>query len=289
MEPGVAVARRPALVTLFAFFACLAGMSYGVGAGCALFWGRDEPTIAAFIASAAVLRLTAGWGLLRLKNYGRVAEIISAIAWLPFTYFASERFGTAWQLLLPGALIAIGAIVYLSRPSVRALFDAAELLAPPAGAAPILGMAFFVTALVSTVAISNILTGTGRSPQKRTMADMRIIATAWEARATDVNRYNAAAIAFPTSGATLEELTTFLAPTYVKKFPKSDGWGTAWQFGIDQPWGSQEPAQVYTIISFGKDGKRDSTWPLGATQASDCDIIYSNGTFLQYPDGVQQQ
>ena len=287
MEPGVAVARRPALVTLFALFANIAGMSYAVAAGVAMFLGERE--IAGGIAIAALFRLTAGWGLLRLQNYGRVAEILSAFVWFPFAYFAASRFGTAWQLLLPGTLIAIGAIIYLSRESVRTLFAAAELSAPPANIAFWLGTAFFITALLSGAALPTILEGTGRGPHKRTMADMRIIATAWEARAADVNRYNAAAIGFPTSGATLEELTTSLTPTYVKKMPKSDAWGNAWQFGIDRPWGSKEPAQVYTIISYGKDGRRDPTWPLGATQAFDCDIIYSNGLFLQYPEGIQQQ
>jgi len=287
MEPGVAPLRRPRIVTLLAFFAIVAGMSFLVAAGVAMFLGA--PPVAATIAIAACLRLTSWWGLLRLKPYGRIAEIISAIAWLPFAYFAWGRFGTAWQLLLPGTLLAIGAIVYLSLPSARTRFAGSALAMSPAAVARWVGIAVFINALLAAVAIPNLLTATGRSPQKQTMADMRTIATAWEARATDVNRYNAAATAFPTSGATLEELTTFLTPTYVKKLPRDDGWGNPWQFGIDQPGGSKEPAQVYTIISTGKDGRRDRSWTLGATHDFDCDIIYSNGVFLQYPEGIQQQ
>src|SRR5207248_9580115 len=121
--------------------------------------------------------------------------------------------------------------------------------------------------------------------QKRTMASMREIATAWEARATDFNRYNAAAAAFPTTGVTAENLVTYLTPTYIKILPQKDGWGHNWQFGTDQPWGSKNAAQLYVIISYGRDGRSQGRWEGGTTTNFDCDIIYSNGTFLQYPEG----
>jgi len=147
-----------------------------------------------------------------------------------------------------------------------------------------------IIGILAAIAIPNLLTAMQRSKQKRTMADMRTIATAWEARATDVNRYNAAGLTFPTGNASIDDLTTYLAPTYVKTFPRKDGWGTNWGFGVDQPWGdTSKPAQVYAIISYGKDAATQSTPNGGATTNFDCDIIYSNGTFLQYPEGVQQQ
>ncbi|HYS55984.1 MAG TPA: prepilin-type N-terminal cleavage/methylation domain-containing protein, partial [Thermoanaerobaculia bacterium] len=46
-----------------------------------------------------------------------------------------------------------------------------------------------IIGILAAIAIPNLLTAMQRSKQKRTMADMRTIATAWEARATDVNRY----------------------------------------------------------------------------------------------------
>ena len=76
----------------------------------------------------------------------------------------------------------------------------------------------------------------------------------------------------------------------MKTFPRKDGWGTNWGFGVDQPWGdTSKPAQVYAIISYGKDAATQGSPNGGATTNFDCDIIYSNGTFLQYPEGVQQQ
>src|SRR3954464_13791412 len=86
-----------------------------------------------------------------------------------------------------------------------------------------------IIGILAAIAIPNLLTAMQRSKQKRTMADMRTIATAWEARATDLNKYNAAgACTYPTnaSNVTVANLVTFLAPTYVKSFPQVDGWGT---------------------------------------------------------------
>src|SRR5947208_5851675 len=129
-----------------------------------------------------------------------------------------------------------------------------------------------IIGILAAIAIPNLLTAMQRSKQKRTMADMRTIATAWEARATDVNRYNAAGVTFPTTNATIDDLTSFLAPTYVKTFPRKDGWGTNWGLGVDQPWGTAPPAQVYAIISYGKDAASQSAAVGGATTNFDCDI-----------------
>jgi general secretion pathway protein G len=146
-----------------------------------------------------------------------------------------------------------------------------------------------IIGILAAIAIPNLLTAMQRSKQKRTMADMRTIATAWEARATDINRYNAAGVTVPTASVTIANLTSFLAPTYVKTFPQKDGWGTNWGLAADQAWAAGSPAQVYVIISYGKDSSAQSSYAGGATTNFDCDIIYSNGTFIQYPEGVQQQ
>ena len=49
-----------------------------------------------------------------------------------------------------------------------------------------------IIGILAAIAIPNLLTAMQRSKQKRTMADIRSIATAWEARATDMNNYSAA-------------------------------------------------------------------------------------------------
>ncbi len=44
-----------------------------------------------------------------------------------------------------------------------------------------------IIGILAAIAIPNLLTAIQRSKQKRSMADIRSIATAWEARATDNN------------------------------------------------------------------------------------------------------
>jgi general secretion pathway protein G len=148
-----------------------------------------------------------------------------------------------------------------------------------------------IIGILAAIAIPNLLTAMQRSKQKRTMADIRTIATAWEARATDVNRYNAAGVTFPTPGnVSWDNLNQYLAPSYVKSFPKNDGWGNSYAFGASQTWGASTAAQAYSIESYGKDGSSGGMAPPGITQTTnfDCDIIYSNGSFVQYAEGVQQ-
>lgn len=132
-----------------------------------------------------------------------------------------------------------------------------------------------------------------RAKQKRTMADMRSIATAWEARATDVNRYNAAGVtAGLASSVSGTQLSGGLTPTYIKNLPQKDGWGKDYEFGADQAWGigTQTAAQQYGIQSAGRDGAITAAGsPTGATTNFDCDIVYQNGSFVQYPEGVQTQ
>ena len=147
-----------------------------------------------------------------------------------------------------------------------------------------------IIGILAAIAIPNLLTAMQRAKQKRTMADMRTIATAWEARATDVNKYNAAgAISLPTVVLGNTTMTTILSPTYIKSLPPRDGWGNDWKYVADQNFGSATAAQQYGILSFGRDGIIQSA-PVGSSTTNfDCDIIYSQGGFLQYPEGVQQQ
>jgi len=145
-----------------------------------------------------------------------------------------------------------------------------------------------IIGILAAIAIPNLLTAMQRSKQKRTMADMRTIATAWEARATDVNKYNAAGAASATVDVPGSTLSGALSPTYIKQLPTKDGWGTNWDLKVDVAFGGSIAAQVYQVRSYGKDGKIDGGGT-GPTTVFDCDIIYSNGSFIKYPEGVQTQ
>ena len=140
-----------------------------------------------------------------------------------------------------------------------------------------------IIGFLAAIAIPNLLTAMARSKQKRTMADMRTIATAWEARATDTNKYSAAgACTIPSTTATPTDMGTMLSPTYIKVLPPKDGWNTGWEYRVS--------AQSYGVISYGKDSVTEGgTYSCGPTTNFDCDIVYSEGSFLRYPDGVQTQ
>jgi general secretion pathway protein G len=148
-----------------------------------------------------------------------------------------------------------------------------------------------IIGILAAIAIPNLLNALQRARQRRTMADMRTIAIAWEARDVDTARYNAAGAGFqgvsqPVDPGDLEQQVT---PTYLKHMPKVDGWNNAFGLFADVAWGNAAPASRYVIISAGKDGKFDGSIPPGATTQFDCDIVYSAGVFVVYPEGVQQQ
>jgi type II secretion system protein G len=148
-----------------------------------------------------------------------------------------------------------------------------------------------IIGILAAIAIPNLLTAMQRSKQKRTMADMRSIATAWEARATDLNRYNAAGAISQLPEDVTADLSGALAPTYIKNLPMKDGWGNAYEFRTDIAWGSAAgQAQNYQIWSSAKDGSFESAGGTGGgTTSFNSDIIFSNGSFTQYPEGVQTQ
>jgi type II secretion system protein G len=143
-----------------------------------------------------------------------------------------------------------------------------------------------IIGIIAAIAIPNLLTALQRSKQRRTMADIRTIASAWEARAADTSAYNAAG---GVSGADQvmapSMLVTFLAPTYMKHVPLTDAWATPFAFFTDQAVGSSTLAQKYAIVSAGHDQVVTPELIQGPFTNYDCDIVYSNGAFLSYPVG----
>jgi general secretion pathway protein G len=142
-----------------------------------------------------------------------------------------------------------------------------------------------IIGILAAIAIPNLLTAMQRSKQKRTMADIRSIATSWEARATDTNSYLVAGIISITNMAAVNasDLKTQLTPTYIKQLPVRDGWEHDYEFQGDTS------GSTYYIISYGKDKTADAAFTPGGTTDFDNDIVYSNGSFVKYPEGVQVQ
>lgn len=145
-----------------------------------------------------------------------------------------------------------------------------------------------IIGILAAIAIANYWNAMNRSRQKRTMVDQKAIATAWESRATDVGAYNAAGFTFPTSSFTEANMRGLLTPTYINNIPVKDGWEKPLDFGASSAIGSGTAADTYAIRSRGRDGTLDTsgTYIDGPTTRFDCDIIFSNGNFVVYPEGV---
>jgi len=109
------------------------------------------------------------------------------------------------------------------------------------------------------------------------MADMRSVATAWEARATTINSYSVGVR--QNRRVASAELARALEPTYIRKLPRTDAWGTEFRLT------TADQGQTYTIRSLGSDGESDRIANLGGptTNFSD-DLIFSNGSFTRYPE-----
>ncbi len=147
-----------------------------------------------------------------------------------------------------------------------------------------------IIGIIAAIAVPNLLLAIQRAKQRRTMIDIRNMATSWEARNSEASRYNAAGQANGIEGADqaidIQQLHDALSPTYIKDLPRVDGWGTPYRAYTNKPWGGAEKATNYVIISLGKDTILETDPTTGPFTNFDCDIVYANGTFLSYPDGV---
>jgi len=111
-----------------------------------------------------------------------------------------------------------------------------------------------VVVLVAAAVVSNVRIAMNRSHQKRTMAAMRDWAVALEA----------GHLTKPTAS--------------YRKASMADGWG--------RPFRITTTPNSYTITSLGRDGHADRVATAGAIRSFDCDIVYSNGSFVSWPEGI---
>lgn len=137
-----------------------------------------------------------------------------------------------------------------------------------------------ILGILAAIAIPNFLTAMQRARQKRTMAEIRAVASAVEAYAQEENR-------FPE--VPMSELSSVLVPKYAQRLPTHDGWGMelryeCWPSGV---------CSNYAISSAGADRafEHGSAMEYGTdeTKTTDFndDILFSNGSFVQFPEGVQ--
>ena len=147
-----------------------------------------------------------------------------------------------------------------------------------------------IIGIIVAIAIPNLLNAIQRAKQRRSMGDIRTTATAVEAYAVDMNRYPPAAANYtlPTEltgigGTTLGNMANYISPTYVKQVPLADGWNSWFVYNTDSN------GTVYVLAAAAKDGEVTAGATLaGPTTDFNSDIVYANGSFLQWPEGVQR-
>ncbi len=132
-----------------------------------------------------------------------------------------------------------------------------------------------IIGIIAAIAIPNLLNAINRGRQKRTMADIRSIGTALEAYSVDFNFY-------PKVTATqVSELVTYLQPTFIKVMPTADGWAQLLQVLMDVQGTS------YTVYSRGKGNLGTVPANSGATTDFAAAIVFANGQFYSWPEGMQ--
>jgi type II secretion system protein G len=144
-----------------------------------------------------------------------------------------------------------------------------------------------IIGIIVAIAVVNMLNAIQRARQKRTMADMKTVATAVEAYAVDWNAYPAAAgfsmpsgLSLPTG--TLGSVSASIAPTYLRMLPLVDGWSSYFTYG------ASTAKSDYVLRSTGADGIAETTPAFGGTTDFNADIILVDSIFVQFPEGAQK-
>ena len=214
-----------------------------------------------------------------LKSIRRSVWVLLAIMTVLFSWIAGVATesaiidGCTWAernaaiIYLLGALLSIVAFYGLHR---LPFFDRERSVRRTRVFALLLVLPWLFGLLISGPAQ---LGAVNRGRQKRTMADMRQCATALE-------MYGQAYGVYPETDDPVELRALLLEFT---RMPEHDGWL--------QPWRVQVTNYSYTIVSYGKCGEPDypslTDYQNETTTGFQSDIVYANGEFVRWPEGIQ--
>lgn len=226
--------------------------------------GGPETIVFAFLpllvpALLAVGHFLCAAGLQRGRPSGKT--LLTAFSWLGMLRIP---FGTVASILTLASL----------RRVRRAAADATAAPLPPLGKPIAVFWSLWqlqVLVLVGLTVWINVHDATSRSGVRRTMGDMRSIASAVEAYSVDYDAYPPARSA--------AGLAPLISPSYIRLLPRKDGWDT------DLVYQTSPDGKSYVIVSAGKDGKFEQADPWaykkGKTLGADADIVFRDGTFLR--------
>ena len=122
-----------------------------------------------------------------------------------------------------------------------------------------------IIGIIAAIAVPQLMNAMDRGRQRRSMADMRNIATANGTMRVDTSNYAAA-------------LADLSAQGYMQVTPANDGWGNGFTYVTG--------ADTYTITSLGSNGAAGPAPPANwINDPYDPDIILTDGAFTQAPTG----
>ena len=130
-----------------------------------------------------------------------------------------------------------------------------------------------IIGIIAAIAIPALTSAIQRARQRRTMVELRTVATAVSSYATDF----AYVPRVPTGP--VQDLIPYLSPTYLKVLPYLDGWRRSMEYNSE--------GLNYTVRSSGSDGLMQVGQPLGGTTTFADDLVMVNGIFVQWPEGMQ--
>lgn len=144
-----------------------------------------------------------------------------------------------------------------------------------------------IIGVLVAIATINYRKAIERARQRRSMADMRSLATAVEAYAADLERYPPSSAftlppGLPLPSDNLALMGTYIQPTYIRVVPMVDGWNSWFTYATT-------PSKTdYAVRSNGRAGEPQGAPLYGPTTDFKDDIILVNGQFVQWPEGVQR-
>ncbi len=126
-----------------------------------------------------------------------------------------------------------------------------------------------IIGILAAIAIPKMLDAIQRSRQRATMADMHSIGVGIESYYVDHN--------FVPTTDFLSLITVLTSFNYIRPVPTTDHWDNIYDYDYDTV------KDIYTLRSFAADHKLTNC-PDHFGRRFECDIVFSNGLFVQGPD-----
>lgn len=143
-----------------------------------------------------------------------------------------------------------------------------------------------IIGIIAALLIPNFLDALQKAKQKRTVADMRNVGTAYMSWVTDQISAGAAGATVDTASYVETDTWTFLVSQYIQDLPQKDGWKNDYAYHRNSNVGL---SQLGLIRSPGRDNTFQQTeYSSTAFDPTDYDqdIVWADGFFVRWPQKI---